>query len=134
MDVEQRWLDAVNAVKIERGRRPSDLTWVIREDDSVDEAACRLIEQQDAFAREVSDAWVAALSCLDQLEFDDRGEAAARGIRLVMSRFILPDPVDLVDLVAGDISVGPSLGIMLREALAKRGLSIGPTVDGEGAK
>ena len=128
--VEERARDALNEVAMERGSGD----WGSSRSSEAVETVCRLIEQQDAFAREVSDAWVAALSCLDQLEFDDRGEAAARGIRLVMSRFILPDPVDLVDLVAGDISVGPSLGIMLREALAKRGLSIVPTVDGEGAK
>ena len=130
MDVEQRWLDAVNAVKIERGRRPSDLTWVIREDDSVDEAACRLIEQHDAKMREVSDAVKAVnVRLLTQRPYQTVEE-------INLSRFILSDPVDDLTLVCKDMGylTPKATADHFREALARRGLSIVPTVDGEGVK
>ena len=89
-------------------------------------ALCRAIKQHEAFRQEVSDAVEAALSTLDQLVLDDRGEAAARGIRLVMARFIIAKPDPLVEALneAWDEVGRPAQANRLRAALAARGLKI----------
>jgi len=143
MDVEQRARDALNAAE-PWGK------WIqghhTRENNAAVDAVCRLIEQQDAFAREVSDA-------AKYVADSDTHPA----IKSALGRFILPEPVDNVAIVAREMVVADGVvrtanqrkAILdarsandaaaeherrLREALAKRGLSIVPTVDGEGAK
>jgi hypothetical protein len=89
-DVEQRARDALNAVCAERDQPPygdcetRGLSLAV-------ETLCRLIEQQDAFRREVSDA---ARQAKDLIE-TYYGNSAEHGRKAAtfLSRFILPEPV-----------------------------------------
>lgn len=124
MDVETRARDALNgAVSGAAGWGPHHT----RKNTYTIEAVCRLIEQQDAFRRKLSD---------DMTRLADK-----KGLHSELAEYILPEPVDPLLGVAGDAfpETTPHYGMQeaathLREALTKRGLSIVPTVDGEGAK
>jgi hypothetical protein len=87
MDVEQRARDAMNEVAGERGYSPR--LWDdgnTRKNTAAMEAVCRLIEQHDAFLREVSDAIA---------DYFGQATLAAPGFLMgPLAQYILPDPVD----------------------------------------
>ena len=144
-DIEQRARDALNEVARERRHGLWHPTWS-RDIDASLETVCRLIEQQDAFAREVSDMAKQVSVFINSTNPEHpRGQCG-----IALSRFILPDPVDPIeaqitkiidDLAPAFTFEGGCLtdmrkGVMERLITRMRdcGLSIVPTVDGEGAK
>ncbi len=134
MDVETRARDALNEAhgSMSGPYRLCDT----RNDFPAMEALCRLIEQQDAFRREVSDAVQAVLAGLGE---------PLRYHEAHLSRFILPEPVDPIEAQAMEIvrAFYPEVSSTYngrRKAIAieaiKRGMALTTpaTVDGEGAK
>jgi hypothetical protein len=123
MDVEQRARDALNAVSRERQQGLWHETWH-RGMDVPLEAVCRLIEQHDAYKREVSDAVV---------EYAGRENDGSLFYR-DFSRFILSEPVDPLVEVMNEMGFGMSQNTAedFREALAKRGLTIAPGEKSDG--
>lgn len=136
MDVEQRARDALNEAHASRYTNCGEYYTQVcsRKDNFPLEAVCRLIEQQDAFAREVSDAVKA---------YGGRDFAGSL-FDAAFSRFILPEPVEtedpvdaLVELLAPVLTHGQGMAAREREDRfrnALRALTTPATVDGEGAK
>lgn len=128
-EAEKIWAEKVKAVCVERGwlmdpKKPSRLTH------STVEAACRLIEEFEAFRQEVSDAVDA---------FNNRiGSNGIQGLRQQdwesLTRFVIPKPepdplVEVFDEIHGyQLKEGEtwsqSIADRFRKSLAKRGLKI----------
>lgn len=123
--IEQQALALINEVALER-----DCIQIIGLDRKyrfTDEAICRLIERHEAFKQEVSEACGLVDMMIGQVFFSEKGNA-----RHVLSRFILPGPVDpLVEAMeqAGWRNSEGTDGLRdlandLHKALAARGLEI----------
>ena len=148
MDIEQRARDALNEVRRERHLMPWG-GFDTREENSSIEAVCRLIEQHDAKMREVSDA------CTDVVMLRGTVIEVKAATNRILSRFILPEPVDVLlfeareiaakvltdmgasdeQIAAGDIATGKrDDAIIVHATLAalRRGMDLA-TVDGAGA-
>lgn len=127
--IEKQALALINEVLASSGYRPIALTEAERWFATTFPAIISAIERHEAFKQEVSEACGLVDMMIGQVFFSEKGNA-----RHVLSRFILPDPVDpLVEAIRaawpkaaeqfGDKMICETAGA-LREALAARGLEI----------
>lgn len=120
-ETEKKALARVNEVLREANRVPA--TYLRRGNTALVKALCRAIEQHEAFKRDVSDAVTTALTAIEV-------GATLSQVHTILSRFILPKPVDPLVEALDDLKDGradnttESYAACLRAALAARGLEV----------
>lgn len=120
-DIEFRARNTLNVVARERKQGLWHPHWR-RRDDVALEAVCVLMEDHEYFVREVSDA----MRELDA-RLEESGHSARSNIRQIVNRYILIEPDELAEAMYEANVPGEDYtqyAADLREALAKRGLTI----------